>query len=171
MVMELNSELSVLLKEHFKWNKSRAIVITAVILAIIKLGTVNLTKLCLALPGTAKPDSKYRRIQRLFSEMSPAPEMTAKFIADRLGQIKNVICIDRTNWKFGTFNINILYLAVVCEGMAVPLLWTFLNKQGNSNTAERISLPEKYIGLFGADSIEAVMGDREFVGKKFFISV
>ncbi|EXW59539.1 hypothetical protein J878_4174 [Acinetobacter baumannii 44467_5] len=44
------------------------------------------------------------------------------------------LTLDRTNWKWGKRNINILMLAIVYRGIAIPILWTLLNKRGNSDT-------------------------------------
>jgi IS4 transposase len=40
-------------------------------------------------------------------------------------------------------------------------------KRGNSNTEERIQLVEQYIQLFGKQSINYLVADREFVGEKW----
>jgi len=48
-----------------------------------------------------------------------------------------LLTMDRTNWKVGKVDINILMLAVAYKGVAFPLLWELLPKQGNSNTEER----------------------------------
>ncbi|MEX7495381.1 IS30 family transposase (plasmid) [Acinetobacter baumannii] len=53
------------------------------------------------------------------------------------------LTLDRTNWKWGKLNINILMLAIVYRGIAIPILWTLLNKRGNSDTKERIALIQK----------------------------
>jgi len=53
--------------------------------------------------------------------------------------------MDRTNWKFGTKNINILMLVVCCKNMAIPLIFKMLDKRGNSNTSERIWLINNFI--------------------------
>ncbi len=50
--------------------------------------------------------------------------------------------------------INILMLSIVYKGIAIPLYWDLLDKRGNSNTDERISLLEKFINNFGVDKIE-----------------
>ena len=76
--------------------------------------------------------------------------------------------MDRTNWKWGKKNINILTLGLVYKGAAIPLLWTVLDKQGNSNTEERIELINRFIKLFGQSGILGLLGDREFVGKEWF---
>lgn len=77
------------------------------------------------------------------------------------------LALDRTNWKFGDKNINILVLAVVYQGVAFPVLFSMMNKFGNSSTAERIDLMELYIRLFGAASIDCLLADREFVGEEW----
>jgi hypothetical protein len=48
----------------------------------------------------------------------------------------------------------------------VPLMWTVLDKAGNSNTDERIALMRRYLALFGAGSIQMLLADREFTGLK-----
>ena len=75
------------------------------------------------------------------------------------------LALDRTNWKFGDKNINILVLGVVYQGVAFPVLFSMMNKRGNSSTAERIDLMERYIMLFGSNSIDCLLADREFVGQ------
>jgi hypothetical protein len=75
-----------------------------------------------------------------------------------------LLCLDRTNWKFGTLNINILVLAVAYHGVAIPLLWVFLDKRGNSNSYERIALLKHFLLEFGHDRIQCLTADREFIG-------
>ena len=54
------------------------------------------------------------------------------------------LAMDRTNWKFGQQDINVLVIGVVYHGVAFPLLFQLLPKFGNSNTNERIELIERY---------------------------
>lgn len=51
--------------------------------------------------------------------------------------------------------------------MSWILLFTMLDKRGNSSTAERIELVDRFIALFGKDKIECLVADREFVGGKW----
>jgi hypothetical protein len=51
------------------------------------------------------------------------------------------------------------------------VLWLFPPKQGNSNTAERIELIERFLGIFGWDKGAYLVADREFVGKAWFASL
>lgn len=74
------------------------------------------------------------------------------------------LALDRTNWKVGSKDVNILMLAIVTRRFRVPLLWTVLDHQGNSNTDQRIALMRRYLDLFGVASIELLMADREFIG-------
>lgn len=78
------------------------------------------------------------------------------------------LVFDRTNWQWGKKNINILMLAVTYKGIAIPVYWLLLNKEGNSNTRERIALMKRFIAQFGKQHIIKVLADREFVGKKWF---
>ncbi len=78
------------------------------------------------------------------------------------------LTLNRTNWQWGKKDINILMLAVVYKGIAIPVYWILLNKQGNSNTRERIALMKRFIRQFGKERIKKVLADREFVGEKWF---
>lgn len=50
-------------------------------------------------------------------------------------------------------------LGVSYKGVAFPLLFSMLDKRGNSNCQERIDSE-----LFGINCIDCLMADREFVG-------
>jgi hypothetical protein len=79
-----------------------------------------------------------------------------------------ILTLDRTNWQLGQGSINLLVLAIVHNGVAFPVYWSFLAKKGNSNTAERIALMEKFITTFGSAGIACLVADREFVGQHWF---
>ena len=57
-------------------------------------------------------------------------------------------------------------LGIAYKNVAFPLIFSLLNKKGNSNSEERISLIDRFIKLFGKDCIDCIMADREFVGEK-----
>ena len=65
--------------------------------------------------------------------------------------------MDRTNWKFGEFNINILMLGITYKGIAFPLIFSLLPKRGNSNWEERKKIMERFIRLFGAECIDCLV--------------
>lgn len=86
-------------------------------------------------------------------------------------QENTYIILDRTNWQLGEKKINILQLGIgLFNYSMIPILGIPLgNKKGNSNEAERIGLLNLFLGLcpfIPTDSV--VIGDREFIGKKWF---
>ena len=58
-------------------------------------------------------------------------------------------------------------LGVTHKGVAFPLLFTMLDKRGNSNWIERARLIDRFIRLFGVECIDSLVADREFVGKEW----
>ena len=59
-------------------------------------------------------------------------------------------------------------MAVAYKGVAIPLYWPLLEKRGNSNTEERITLLNRFINTFGIDKIDYFTADREFRGGEWF---
>jgi hypothetical protein len=138
------------------------------ICALCKVQNVCFEKLAAAFDTSAEQSSSLRRIQRFMSEYYLDRDLVARLIFALLpSKSLYTLAMDRTNWKFGKTNINALVLAVTYQGVAFPLLFTLLDKQGNSSTDERISLMERFIALFGRDNIECLVADREFVGQKW----
>lgn len=163
-----NSELTSVLNSHFqgKLNLARVKLISHIIIALCKVQTVTFEKLANAFDAQANPESSLRRIQRFIANYSLDSDLMARLIFNLLPkQDKLILSIDRTNWKFGQTNINIFMLGVVYKGVAFPLLFTMLDKRGNSNSSERIDPVNKFIRLFGKDAIESIVADREFVGE------
>lgn len=159
-----------ILSEHIVINAARLECMACFIVALIKVRSVNLSEIADAFPGQSQKDSKYKRIQRFFKNFILDLDLIAKLIVEFL-PVKHeswALSMDRTNWKFGRININILTLGVAHEGVAFPIIWIPLAKRGNSNTAERISLIEKFLELFGIDKIDCLLGDREFIGREWF---
>ena len=146
------------------WNAKRIEFLALFITALIKVRTVNLAEIARVFPGRAAADSKFRRIQRFLSGFNLPFNDIAKLVAAGLPQGRWILAIDRTNWQFGKTVINLLVLGVVYQGTAVPLLWIPLNKKGNSDTAERIELLDRFLTLFGRERIAYVTADREFTG-------
>jgi len=136
------------------------------LLAIMMAGTVNLTQLALFFPSRALISSRYRRIQRFFHHHKLDYDDVARFIMKLFGYLETdyYLSLDRTNWKWGKANVNLLVLAVVYRGAAIPVYWLPLNKRGNSNTRERIALMKRFISQFGQHHILGVLADREFIG-------
>lgn len=94
--------------------------------------------------------------------------VVAGWVMAVFGLDKVYLSMDRTNWQWGKADINILMLSVVYKGIAFPVLWSLLDKAGNSNTTERIVLLQRFVNRFGKDRIAGVLGDREFIGNEWF---
>ncbi len=134
--------------------------------ALCKVQTVCFEKLATGFDCPAKVDSPLRRIQRFMAEYILDTRHIARFIFALLPHKPPYrLTMDRTNWKFGSTDINILVLAVVYLGVAFTVVYRMMPKRGNSSTGERIALMEEFIELFGAGSIECLLADREFVGQ------
>jgi hypothetical protein len=163
------NELTAILNEHFQWNKARMNCFVGMLVALMVVGTVNLTQLALFFPSTALISSRYRRIQRFFSHHWMDYNDVAGFIMKLFGFTENdfYLSLDRTNWKWGKTNINLLVLAVVYKGAAIPVYWLPLNKRGNSNWRERIVLIKRFVSQFGHYHIKGLLADREFIGDKW----
>ena len=163
-----NNELSDTLRTFLRKNINLAHIklISLFIAALCKAKTVCFSFLSTVFDSHAKSASCLRRIQRFFAEFDLDRDLIARVIF-RLLPVKGPLClaIDRTNWRFGSTDINIFMLAVVHDGVAYPLLFSMLSKKGTSNTRERIELVQRYIRLFGAESIDCLLADREFVGE------
>jgi hypothetical protein len=72
---------------------------------------------------------------------------------------------DKGTKLISVLNINVLTLAVIHDGVALPLLITMLNKRGNSHTGERIEIMNRLICLFGKNRIDCLTADTANVLK------
>jgi hypothetical protein len=161
--------LTDILKLHLaNWHLSRVKCLAYIITGLFKVKTVNLTEIATTFPGRAELESNYRRLQRFFQHVEFDASLIAQLVVSFLPYTTFTLALDRTNWMLGCFNINFLVLSVVHQGIAFPILWTFLPKKGNSNTKERIELLNRFIAIFGTHKIECLLGDREFIGKEWF---
>jgi len=178
--MEHLEKLTEIFGNFYNWDYRRLPFLAMLISSIIRSRSVNMHKVAENIEGEAETMSNYRRIQRLFKDQEFNYDETAKMLAKLLPcDDKWTLSVDRTNWKIGKKNINILVLAVTYKGMAIPLFWEFLTKskenedtnvgkRGNSNTAERINMMKRFIRVFGKDKIEVLTADREFIGEEWF---
>ena len=127
-------------------NKSRLKLIALFIIALNQVRTVRFENLAIAFDHSAKKDSSLRRIQRFMAKYDLQFDLIAKLVFALL-PIKPPyrLSMDRTNWKFGSKNINILVLAVTYKGIAFPILFKVEPRAGNSSTQQRIDIINNYI--------------------------
>jgi hypothetical protein len=164
--MNQYSELKKALQPHLNWHGARLSFLALFLLALLKVKQVNLSELALGFGGLAQSESNYKRLQRFFRGFDLDYPVIARTVANWM-QIPQpwVLSLDRTTWEFGSHCYNILTLGIVHEGVAFPVLWWMLNKQGNSNSDERMRLVEEFCHIFPAAQVDYLCGDREFVGQ------
>jgi len=149
-----------------KMNLARIKFFGLFISALCKVQTVSFEKLALSFDSGVNVDSSLRRIQRFMSSYLLDTDIIARLVFALLPHEPPYrLAMDRTNWKFGSVDINILVIAIVYKGVAFPILFKMMPKFGNSSTLERIGLMKRYIHLFGAESIDCLLADREFIGE------
>lgn len=167
-LIDENKQLLDVFQSHFTGflNLARVRLICLFISALCKVKSVNFTKLSSGFDTKSKASSNFRRIQRFISQVDLSMLLISKIIFSLLPQKSSLVLVmDRTNWKFGNSNINILMLGVSYKNIAFPLMFRMLDKRGNSNTSERITLIEDFIACFGKECIDCILADREFIGE------
>lgn len=163
-------DLNALLKRYqtlFPWNLARTKCFVSMILGVISSGSVQQHKTALGFSGNVQQQSVCSRIRHFLKDFKFDFSDYARAILE-IAHIKGklTLSLDRTNWKFGCIDINLLVLAVlVADQFSIPLLWKALPKRGNSNSQERNDLLQTFIDIFGAEPIGALTADREFIGK------
>ena len=114
--------------------------------------------------------SNGRRIQSFFEKVELNYEALAVLLCLFLPKGKVTLSMDRTDWKFGTIDINILVVVARCGNVGLPLYFEMLdNKRGNSSTIDRQNIMEKCIRLLEFRGIELVVIDRKFIGHSWAV--
>ena len=148
--------------------RHRIDLISGLVGGLIQVRSVNLRKLACSLPGLAQLDSHYRRLQRFFSS-GFSPGVFTELIVSKIvrpGQ-PQVLVMDRTHWKRGRTDVNVLCVGLVYQGVAIPLAYQSLQKPGNSNTDERKRLLTQ-VWTYLEARVCCVVADREFIGRDWF---
>ncbi len=165
-----DTELLEVFKAHFTGvlNLARIRLICLFISVLCKVRSVNFSKLSSGFDNESSSPSNYPRIQRFMAGVEIPMKWISQLIFSLLPHpISVTLVLDRTNWKLGKKDINILMLGVSYKNVAFPLMFKMLDKRGNSNTSERILLMKEFIDWFGKECIDSLLADREFVGKEW----
>jgi hypothetical protein len=167
-----HAKLAAQLRQGLHLHKSRADCFAAAALSAINAKSVLLADIAAHLPGEAKAESKFRRIQNFFRELLPDYHAVACFILGILRHVLGdkplVIAMDRTNWEARENDVNLLVLSICLGDVGQPLLWTDLRHPGNSDTRKRIRITRRLLRLIDVKRIQCLVGDREFVGGDWF---
>ena len=147
----------------------RRLTFCALLVGLISARTVNLTHLAAAFCGPAKLASNYRRLQRFFQHVRLDADWLARTLVSLLCLAPPyLVCLDRTNWKIGLKDVNLLVLCIATRRVRLPILWHVLGHGGSSTMAQRQALLNRFIALFGKRSIKLLLADREFIGGQWF---
>jgi Transposase DDE domain len=158
------------LQAHFKLDARRVEFIARFILALLQVRNVQLSQIATALNGNAKLESNLKRAER-FLKFDLAQRLIARFVLNFVPEGQLVLVMDRTHWKFGHIDLNLLVIAIAHHGTALPIAWVNLEKAGNSNASERRSLLERVLTLVPAGRIQGFAADREFIGEAWFVTL
>lgn len=162
------SQIEQRLSGSLDWNRARVKFLSRFLVALLAVKTVCLTQVACAFPGAAQTPSHYKRLQRFLKDFDLDFGSVARLIASLVGvQGPWVLALDRTNWKLGKAELNLLVLALVHEGIAFPLFWMALGRAGNSDTEQRIAVMERFVQVFGREKVAFVCADREFPSQAF----
>src|SRR3954449_6387042 len=121
--------------------------------------TVNLSHLACMFPTRAAIASNYRRLQRFFEQVIVDGSQLARVIVRIAGVGSGpwLLALDRTCWTFGRYDINVLMLAIIHNGIAIPVMWDVLGRAGNSTTAQRSALLSRFCAVFGEAAIAGLI--------------
>jgi hypothetical protein len=168
-LMHQSKELQQKIQAYLPLHGARVSFIAKFVMALIVVRGVTLSTVASALNPKVLPESNEKRIKRFFGEVKlEGKGFTSLMLALLPVKDKLVLTLDRTTWELGSNCVNILLLGAAYKGLAFPLLWVFLDKKGNSDTAERLALLDTLLTLVEAERIEAVVADREFTGQVWF---
>ena len=149
------------------WNLARRNLFISMILGLMSSGSVQQHKMAIGVSGSATQSSVCARIRAFLRDFTFDFADISKALIT-ISELRGLfeLAIDRTNWKFGRTDINLLVLALVIKDrFAIPLFWKALDNQGNSNSEERIDLLGQFIKVFGIEKIGTLTADREFIGQ------
>ena len=157
------------LSRHLPLSKRRLQTLAVLIAGLVASRTVNLSHIAGHFRGPARLASNYRRLQRFFQFVRLDEAWLARSLVALLRlEPPFRLCLDRTNWKVGSTDINLLVLCIVARRVRIPILWSMLDGRGCSSMDDRRALLERYLAIFGHASIGMLLADREFVGNQWF---
>lgn len=167
------------IKKFFpKYSKATIKTFTEIVTAIIQVRSTSLYK-CkdkmknISQKKKTQADSHYKKLLRFFalSGMEKFCDCLFMFLFTLMGGEANLLVMDRSNWKRGKKNINLLTMGVLWNQCFVPLVWKQLNKRGNSNFSERKVLVQRFVKLWKkmGKSVKnmVLVADREFIGPQW----
>src|SRR3982751_3875530 len=173
MRRDVTAALRLSLSGHLSLRKSRLESFCVLAVGVLLSRTVNLSHLACLFPTRATIASNDRRLQRFFAQVILDASQLARVIVRIVGRGSGpwLLALDRTCWKFGRHDINVLMLAIIRNGIAIPVMWDVLGRAGTSTTAHRSALLSRFCAVFGEAAIAGLIADREFIGTAWMLSL
>lgn len=145
-----------------------------VVMAMLDKRTVCINKLKSAVGGIIdKPDTKvqshYTRLIRFFRDHSSG-DLWIHIVRCGLQLLRldsRYLALDGSSWQAGGVWQHYITLCIVYRGVAIPIFWTDLAKQGSSSVAERITLFDRALKHFVLRG-KVLLADREYIGVEWF---
>lgn len=160
------------------YSTARVKTFTEIVTAVIQVRSTSLYK-CkdkmkqVSQKKKTQADSHYKKLIRFFSlrGMEKFCDCLFMFLFHLMGSDSNLLVMDRSNWKRGKKNINLLTLGILWHRCFIPLAWKQLNKRGNSNFLERKQLMQRFAKLWKKMGKRikdmTIVADREFIGTQW----
>lgn len=113
--------------------------------------------------------SNYKRLIRIFDNYSRTNLWIEllRFGFQVLRLKTEYLIIDGTKWKRGEKWYHYQVLSIVYQGVAIPIYWENINKNGISSVKERIKLFDKAFQYFDLEG-KTLLADREYIGSEWF---
>ncbi len=150
---------------NFSFKKSRLECLAGMIISLIENCSVSGKNMALGIKGKTKHSSKTQRIYRFFRDQIFNYDQVATFICSIFSCDNYIIALDRTCWKFGKKDINILFLVIVFGKISVPIYWCHLDHGGACRSWLMEEILMRFINNFGIHKIKYLLADREFMSK------
>ena len=144
---------------NFSFKKSRLECLAGMIISLIENCSVSGKNMALGICGAAKHSSRTQRIYRFFRDRTFNYDQIAKFILSIFSSDNYIIALDITCWKFGTKDINILFLVIVFGKISVPIYWYPLDHAGACSSWLMEEILERFINNFGIKKIKYLLAD------------
>jgi transposase len=150
------------LSKHINWINSRLKTLQDAISGLTQGKLPYYSSIANYIDFNIEKCSKEKRIYRLLKDQEFNPSEFGKAILALFPKKQHTLIIDRTNWKVGSRNINILTLCILIKGNGVPILFNLLDKAGACSSEEKELIIKQFIEYFPDIKIKCVLGDREF---------
>ena len=166
--MQYVESMTSVLSNHLGWHRARLKFMARFTTALLKLATTNLRELAVALKAGVKEESNYRRIRRFLSDYEVDFRALGRLLMRLLPQTPPYrVVLDRTEWHFGRTPVNVLMVGIAHKGMAFPISWTVLPKEGSSSAEEQCKALERFFAVVDPSDIDVVLADREFISAEW----